>query len=428
MTEEFLQYVWQHRLLEGDLLTLDGLPVTVEKAGIWNRDAGPDFINARLRVGDILWAGNVEIHLLASDWHRHHHDGDERYASLILHVVYSNDCDIVLPDGRRLPTLEIHQAIPAGLWERYEALVDKSQSEIPCGGSFANAPELVRLDYFDRLLVERMERKSADVRRLYDDSHHSWSDTCFWLVARYFGGTANAAAFEMLAKSVPLGCVAKIKDHPFRVEALLFGQAGLLEGDFADDYPQRLQQEYRYLAKAYGLTPMAGHLWRFLRMRPVSFPTIRISQLATLLCRSSALFSKMLEELSVDKLRQFFDLSASDYWSSHYRFDSPSATCDKRTGLDFAYRLLINAWTPLLFQYGASRDDQSLKDRAIALLRQIPAEDNRIVRLWKKVQVPCPDAAASQTLIQLHNEHCIEKRCLQCPIGHGLLASTIHST
>lgn len=421
MTEAFLQYVWQHKMLQGDLRTVEGLPVTIERPGELNSDAGPDFFDARLQIGTMHWAGNVEIHVKASDWKLHGHSSDKSYNNVVLHVVYVPDCDIVLENGKQVPMMSVHDNIPIPIWEAQERLMNPAVPiEICCLPRLPEIPDFIFAGYEDRLTVERMERKATDVQRLLDDSRGSWETTCYWLTARYFGGKLNAFAFELLAKMTPMRCLAKIKDNPFRVEALMMGQAGLLEGDFVDEYPQRLKKEYAYLALAYHLSPMAGHLWKFFRLRPVSFPTLRISQLADLISRSSNLFSRLMETTELKELRALFSVSASDYWQEHYNFDKPSALRPKAAGQGFADILIINAWVPLLFEYGVQHGNQGCKERALALLRQLPPEYNKITRLWGPGHRPA-NAAQSQALIQLYNEHCTKKDCLRCQLGYQLL-------
>lgn len=422
MTEAFLHYLWKHKLFKGSLVTTTGLPVSVDRAGEHNHDAGPDFFDARLRIGGLQWAGNVEIHVKASDWNLHRHSADKAYNNVILHVVYDHDCDVCMENGKTVPTLDVHEAVPEDIWDGYAALVQPSLPiEIPCMLHLPELPAFVKNAYLDRLTVERLQRKSDDVRRLLDDSHGDWETCCYWMTARYFGGKVNAFPFEMLAKVTPQRCLAKIKDNPFRVEALLMGQAGLLEGTFHDEYPQALQKEYRYLSSAYGLTPMAGHLWKFFRMRPSSFPSVRISQLANLISKSDCLFSKLLETpLAVD-LRKFFDLEASDYWQSHYRFDVLSNPIAKSVGINFIDVLIINAWVPLLFEYGVQHGSEDYKEQAVNILQQLPPESNHIVKMWGSAGVTAQNAAQSQAVIQLYNEYCKSKRCLDCQIGYQVL-------
>ena len=424
LNEAFLQYVWQHRLLRGDLHTTDGQPVHVERAGDLNTDAGPDFLNARLRIGTLRWAGNVEIHVKSSDWNAHGHSSDKSYNNVALHVVYEHDSNIVLENGITAPTLEVKEHLPMEVWDSYQQMMAAPQaSAVACLPRLHQVPRFLFDGFLDRLAAERVERKANDVRSLVEESKGSWETACYWLVAHYFGGKTNGFAFEMLAKQTPMRILAKIRDNAFRVESLLMGQAGLLEASFHDEYPQRLRREYAYLRQAYSLSPMAGHLWRFFRLRPASFPTLRISQFANLVCKSSALFSHLLETTNVEELRHLFDVSASDYWVSHYHFDQPAEPCDKPTGRHFADMLLINSWAPLLFEYGVEHGSQTLKDRAIDLLRQLPPESNRVTREWGRDHRP-QNAAQSQALLQLFNEHCAKQSCLRCAIGYQVLKTT----
>ena len=253
MTEAFLQYVWQHKLLEGQLVTTDGHPVVVERAGELNRDAGPDFFDARLVVNGLRWAGNVEVHIKSSDWNAHGHSRDKAYNNVVLHVVYIHDADIILESGKKVPTVAIADAIPEYVWDNYDSLMNPADNQaIPCASRLPEIPDFLFQLSQDRLMVERIERKSGDVQRILEESKGSWEQACYWLTAHYFGAKTNAFPFELLAKTTPMGVVAKIKDKPSRIEALYFGQAGLLETDFTDDYPKAMQQEYKYLCAAYG--------------------------------------------------------------------------------------------------------------------------------------------------------------------------------
>lgn len=424
MNEAFLQYLWQHRLFEGDMSTTDGLSVIVENPGSLNRDAGPDFFDARLRIGDIKWAGNVEIHVRASDWKAHHHSDDKNYNNVILHVVYINDTEIVLENGKTVPTLVVESHVPDKVWDNYDKLMNAaSNKEIACSSRLDEIPEFLFQLSQDRLIVERMERKADDVQRIMRESKDNWEQACYWLVARYFGGKVNSFQFELLAKKTPLNIIAKIKDNPFRVEALLLGQAGLLEGPFVDDYPKALKKEYDYLSIAYHLSPMPGHLWKFFRLRPASFPTLRISQLAGLMVKSSNLFSHLLESDDVDSLRKLFTVSASDYWNTHYSFDKEVPFRPKSLGKTIVDTILINAWVPLLFRYGVTHGDQTCKDKAFSLLQKLPSESNRIVKLWESEGIKPHNAAESQSLIQRYNEYCSRKRCLECQLAYRLIKS-----
>lgn len=422
MTEAFLQYVWQHRLLEGPLVTTEGLPVVVERPGELNRDAGPDFLDSRLVIGGLHWAGNVEVHTRASDWNQHGHSDDKAYNNVILHVVYIYDADIVLENGKKVQTLDISQSLPQYVWDNYDSLMNPADdTQIPCASRLKDIPDFLYHLSQDRLLVERIERKSGDVKRILKESKGSWEQACYWLTAHYFGGKTNAFAFELLAKVTPMRIVAKIKDNPFRVEALYMGQAGLLDGDFNDEYPQKLQREYKYLSAAYQLTPMEGHLWKFFRVRPSSFPTLRISQFSDLMSKSSNLFSKMLDAEDAGTVSKLFVVQASEYWQSHYNFDKETERSSKSLGKSLINTIIINAWISLLYEYGVAHGAEMYKERAFNLLQQLPPEDNRITRLWESAGIKIGNAAESQSVIQRYTEYCSRKKCLDCQLAFRIM-------
>ncbi|MBR1549879.1 MAG: DUF2851 family protein [Bacteroidales bacterium] len=423
MTEAFLHYIWQHQMVARTLATTDGQPVAVHRAGDLNRDAGPDFFNSHLAIGGVEWVGNIEVHLRSSDWNAHRHTQDPAYNNVILHVVYEHDCDIRLQNGIVPPTLELRRFIHPALVANYDTLMEPATDDsIPCAQRLPQVPGFIVDSALERLVVERIESKSKDVRRLLEESRGSWEQTCYWLMARYFGGKVNALPFELLAKATDQRLLARWKDNPQRIEALLLGQAGLLEGYFEDDYPRQLQADYEALRDGAYLQPIDGYLWRFFRLRPSAFPTIRISQFAHLVSSSSNLFSTLLDTPEADRLERLFDCQASPYWENHYHFDQPtSRSTVKRLGRMQAQLLVINAWVPLLFVYGDVRGQQQYKEQAVGLLAQLPPEDNAILRRFQAAGLTPANAAQSQALLQLHNNYCLNRQCLQCRIGHSII-------
>ncbi len=423
MTEAFLQYVWQHCLMGRQLVSTDGRPVSVIRAGDINRDAGPDFFNARIAVDGLEWAGNVEVHVHTSDWNAHRHSQDKAYNNIVLHAVYEHDVEIALQNGKRPLTVELKNFMAPALFERYDSLMRAvPEEEIACADSIGMVPGFVVDAWMDRMLVERIEQKASVVHRILDENHGGWEQTCYCLMAHYFGGRLNAVAFEMLAKSVDQRLLARWKDDPQRIEAVLMGQAGLLDGYFADDYPRQLQADYNAICSGSGLVPIGGHLWKFYRIRPSSFPTVRISQFARLVSESSGLFSKLLSMSDAKEMVALFNQEAAPYWRTHYRFDMASGTESvKRVGRSQAEMLLINAWVPLLFVYGSAHGQQQYKDQAIGLLRQLPAENNNVTRRWRQVGVEMSDGARTQALLQLNNSYCSSRRCLDCAIGYHII-------
>ena len=420
--EPFLQYIWQHQLLEGELRTVDGLPVVVERAGLLNRDAGPDFFDARVRIGETLWVGNVEVHVKASDWNLHHHSTDPAYENVVLHVVYDCDTAITLQDCHQLPTLSLANHIPQAVWDNYDSLMAPPKSlDIPCSDHLPQLSSFFMQSALERLTLERLESKCDNVRRILSDTHGNWEQSCYWMLAHYFGGMINGFPFELMARSTDLTLLARWRDKPQRVEALLMGQAGLLEGYFDDEYPRQLQADYDAICHAAQLKAIAGYLWKFFRMRPNGFPTIRISKFAQLICRSRNLFSRLLETPSAAELQQLFNVTASDYWTHHYQFDRPSPGKPKHLSPTFSNLLIINAWVPLLFEYGNQHGMQLYKDQAVAILEQLSPESNHIIRKWAAAGIRPDNAAQSQALLQLYNNYCQQHDCLRCQIGYKVI-------
>lgn len=421
--ETFLQYIWQHQLLEGEMCTAEGQVVVVERAGVPNHDAGPDFFDARVRVGGTLWAGNVEVHVRASDWNLHHHGTDRAYDNVVLHVVYDCDAAITLQNCHSLPTLCVAGHIPQAVWDNYEALMNPPHAlATPCQEHLARlAPEVVG-EVLNQMLMDRLEEKCGNVRRLLAESRGSWERCCYWLLAHYFGGRANGLPFELMARATDLNLLARWRDRPERIEAILMGQAGLLEGNFSDEYPRCLQADYRALRLAARLNPIEGYLWKFFRLRPYGFPTVRISQFAQLICSWHNLFGRLLEATSAAELQQLFDVTAADYWTDHYQFDRPSPGKPKRLADDFAQLLVVNAWVPLLFEYGAQHGMPQYSHRAVHMLEQLRPESNQIIRQWVAAGIRPASAAQSQALLQLRSGYCQRNDCLRCPIGHKIIA------
>ena len=412
-------------MLGTGLTTTDGQPVVVHRPGEFNRDAGPDFFNARVSIGGVEWAGNIEIHLRSSDWKQHRHSSDKAYNSIILHIVYDHDCPIVMENGKEPVTLELKSFIHSSLVANYEALMTPADPQtVPCVKRLPTVPPFLVHSCLDRMAVERIESKSEVVRRLLNESRGNWEQTCYWLMAHYFGGKVNAVPFELVAKATDPRFLARWKDNPRRIEAVLMGQAGFLEGFFEDDYPRQLQADYEALRAGASLTPIDNYLWRFFRIRPSAFPTIRLSQFAKLLSTTTSLFPTLLDMTEAKAMERLFNCQAADYWDTHYQFDQPTEHKSvKRVGRMQADSLLINAWIPLLFVYGDIRGQQQYKDQALNLLQQLPAEDNSIVRRFASAGIFPENAAQSQALIQLYNRYCSCRRCLDCRIGHSIIRS-----
>jgi hypothetical protein len=422
-TEDFLHYVWKFRLFDRlDLRTEDGEALEIFSTGVHNTDAGPDFHNARIKIGETLWAGNVEVHLSASDWQKHGHTTDDAYNNVILHVVYNNDLPLKLNNGRTVPTLQLQDRVPAELYARYHQMIFGNQTVIPCEASIGAVDGLIMHNWLTRVLVERLEKKSAAVIAALAINRGDWEETFYQFLAANFGFKTNALPFELLAKSLPQLTLAKNKNNPMQIEALIFGQAGFLEGKLSDDYPVKLQKEYDYLRKKYGLKPIENHLWKFMRLRPPNFPTIRLAQFAALIVNANHLFSKILEIKDINALRNLFaSIKTNEYWDNHYRFDVPSKSSPKVMGAASVDILLINTLALFLFSYGKHHQQQYYISRALKLLENLPAEKNNITADFVNLGVKITNAFESQALLELKNNYCNYKKCLQCGVGNKIL-------
>lgn len=421
MKEDLLHFLWRTRRFDPtNLTTTEGEPLEILHPGEHNSHAGADFQNARLRIGEMLWAGNVEMHLKSSDWLRHNHQADRAYDNVILHVVLEEDQPVFRNNGNRIPCLELKKHLPPRILGTYQKLLH-NEHWIPCQHFFHAVPDMAKTLWLDRLLVERLEQKTASIRSALERNGHDWEGTFYQFVARNFGLKVNAEAFESLALSLPQKILARHRNEPFQIEALLFGQAGMLEQNFEENYPAALQKEYLFLQKKYALTPIASVQWKFLRLHPGNFPTIRLAQFARLVHRSVHLFSKILEVKTQTDIEALFEVKLDGYWLTHYTFGQVSARRNKSFGKEAIRLLTINTIVPFLFLYGKTNGREEFKDLALKLLETLPPEKNSILSGWEKLGMQANSAYRSQALLQLKNEYCQKKRCLECSIGAAIL-------
>lgn len=418
MKESILHYIWQNKLFESHhLLTDDGEKVEVIDTGKPNTNSGPDFFNAKIRIGDTLWAGNVEIHTRSSDWYKHGHQADKAYDNVILHVVKYVDGTVSRSDGKNIPQLQL--MYPAQIEDRYDELLNNALW-IPCVGKIGEIPAIFIDNWVNTLLTERLEQKTQTINSYLELTQNHWEEAFYVTLARSFGFGINSQAFEMLAKSLPVNILAKHKNDLFQLEALLFGQAGLLEAQ-TDEYAVKLDTEYRFLKKKYGLQSMDASLWKLLRLHPGNFPHIRLAQFAALVHQSSRLFSKIIDQPEMDFLMQVFSAEPSEYWLNHYRFGVISTDKKKKTGTQSVQSIIINAVVPFIFCYAARHANETLKEQALRLLECLPAEKNSIIDRWKEAGMKIENAYDSQAFLQLKKHYCDDKKCLRCRIGHKVL-------
>lgn len=415
--EEFLYYVWEQQLFYSEnIKTAADENLEVISTGSRNYDSGPDFFNAKVKIGDTIWAGNIEVHKKSSDWQLHNHDKNKSYDSVILHVVEENDKPVFRANGDEIPVFCLKY--PEYIRQNYRQLLN-SKTWIACQNQFHKINPVILQIGFNRLMIERLETKTNEITECLHKNNNDWNETFYHLLARMFGFKVNSLPFEMLAKSLPLRILAKHRDNIFQLEALFFGNSGLLNRQLTgDDYYMNLCEEYSFFYRKYKLSGLEGHIWKFMRLRPVNFPTIRISQLAALIQRSQSLILKITETESLDDMKQFFDVKASEYWDSHYNFNKTTLRhFVKKIGESSINAIIINVVIPFLFVFGEINNKNHLKNRALDFLEKLPAEKNSIINGWEKLGVECRLAFESQALIQLKNVYCENKRCLNCQMG-----------
>ncbi len=423
MTEEFLVHIWKYGLFNRNSMVSDtGEKIEVISLGEMNPNAGPDFLNARIRIGDTLWAGNIEIHINSSDWKKHKHDKDKSYDNVILHVVLNADEPVMRTNASRIPAVVLQ--FDKNLYANYITLIG-NKSWIPCQLHIPKIDSFLIHTLLSSILVERLQAKTGRIDQMLEQYNNSWEEVFYIQLARNFGFSINAEPFEQLARSLPLQCLAKHKNNLIQTEALLFGQAGFLEKELDDNYYQKLKAEFRHLSNKFNLKPVDVHQWKFLRLRPVNFPTIRLAQFASLIHTSSGLFRKIIETETLNALQNIFSVKTSDYWETHYQFGINAVKKTKTLGKEAINIILINTVIPLMFQYGCKTGNEKLKTRAVDLLTRMPAEKNAVTRRWIKSGINVESAFDSQALLQLYNNYCIKKQCLHCMIGNKIITSKV---
>ena len=417
-----MQYVWKHRLWRSeDMVTNTGKKVRVVDPGLLNTDAGPDFFNAKIEIDGHMWVGNVEMHYRATDWKRHHHDSDKAYDSVILHVVAQDDAPVRRTNGELIPqlVLEVSPQFNAD----YASLVGAT-IEVPCATKIKQVPHLTIVEWVEGLAFERLHGKVERIHQLLDSFNGSWEDVCYVTLARNFGFGINNDAFERLARRTPLRLLGKHSDSVLQIEALLFGQAGMLDAQKPgmDSYYNQLCTEYAFLSNKFQLTPMEKESWKLFRIRPQNFPYRRIAMLAQFIEGGFRMMNRILEAEGEKEMRALFEMELSGYWTKHYTFGKPNERATATLSRSSTDIILINTVAPLLYAYGELTGNYEMTDKAIKLLEDLRAESNSIVSHFVAYGIDCPDALTSQALVQLKREYCDARKCIYCKIGHHLLS------
>ena len=421
--ERLLHYVWKYKLYTATpLITTEGRPVQVIDPGMQNTDAGPDFFNAKIKIDGTLWVGSVEIHDKSSDWLLHHHDTDKAYDCVILHIIGFNDFQPVRTNGNPIPQMLL--TVPENILRSIDWLLYR-EAALPCLDHITGIAPLHIACWMEALLSERLERKTHDIFLLLDAYQTDWNEVFYITLTRNFGFGVNNDAFERLAKSLPLRCIQKQRNSHSQIEAMLFGQAGMLEEENDDHYYRLLQREYDFFRHKFGLSPMEDFVFKNLRTRPVNFPYLKVAQLAALWVQYDTLFSAILEARSTGEIKKYFRIPPSGYWETHYHFRYASPRKEKTIGENALNILLINTVVPMLFAYGLHNKRPEYCERATRLLESIPPEKNTIVTTFYNAGITVRHAGDSQALIQLKREYCEKKKCLYCRIGFRMLKTTI---
>jgi hypothetical protein len=426
-SEEILHYIWKFKRFKMlNLKTVDGTAVSISSVGLHNLDAGPDFSEAKIKIGDTLWAGNVEIHIKSSDWLKHQHQHDKAYDNVILHVVWEHDVEIKRTDGTVIPTLALKDIVNSIVIENYLQLKENTYW-IPCQNSLKTIDTLVKQQCLDRMMMERLEYKSEDINLIYQNSKQNWEDTFYTVLAKSFGFKVNGSPFELLANQLPQLLFAKYKNNPIHIDALVFGVAGFLNQKFVEEYPKLLVKEYQFLKAKHQLTEVDISIWKFSKTRPDNFPTVRLGQFAALVNKSQHLLSKIIEVKHVKDYLSFFeDLPVNPYWETHYQFNK--ILDQKRSlvlGKESVNSILINTISPLLFFYGKQTGQKNYIDKALNLLENLKPENNAIIKKFGELGYSFSNAFDTQALIQLKKYHCDQKKCLNCTLGINLLSKNI---
>lgn len=421
MQEDFLHYLWKHKQIDvTNLKTTIGEDVSIVSVGQHNQNSGPDFFAAQLKIDGQLWAGNVELHVKSSDWFVHNHEIDKAYDNVILHVVWEHDIDVFRKDNSVIPTLELKEMVSKEALQNYQKLFSKKQKWINCENDFKTVDDFIIQNWLERLYFERLERKSVDIEKLLKVSSNNWEEVLFKMLAKNFGLKVNGDAFLSLANSFDFSVVRKQQSKQTSLEALFFGQAGLLEEHVQDVCFLELKKEYQLLKQKFNLSNQNVTPLQFFRLRPPNFPTIRLSQLAMLYHKLQSLFSKIMEAKSIEELYKLFTVTTSVFWETHFTFKKTSKQSKKVITKPFIDLLIINTIIPLKFSY-AKFQGKVIDDDIVEIIQSITSEKNSIVKKFNSLKSVSKTALQSQAILQLKKEYCDKNKCLLCAVGNVLL-------
>lgn len=421
MKEELLHYIWNYKLFyKSELKTTSGEELQIISVGSHNLNTGSDFFNANIRIANQLWAGNVEVHINSSDWYAHSHENDSNYDNVILHVVWNHDTEVFNSENAEIPTLELKSLVSKELLDSYHQLFSRPKKWINCENDIASVDIFIVNNWLERLFFERLEQKSLLVSKVLEETKYNWEEVVFRLLAKNFGLKFNAAAFFEMAGALNFSVIRKVSQNQFGLEALFYGQLGMLIGQSEERYFNELKKEYAYLCSKFKLSEQVILKPEFFRLRPSNFPTIRISQLANLMHYRPNFFTELMSFKKINQFYDFFDIGTSEFWKTHYTFDKESKKSSKKLTKSFIDLLVINTILPVKFMY-LKHLGKSDSSETLALIKELKPEKNGIVDRFKSLKIPVTNAFDSQTLLELKNNYCAKQKCLQCAIGNDLI-------
>jgi hypothetical protein len=424
-SEELLQFIWQKKLLKpGPYISKGGNILNIIKTGELNADAGPDFFNGQVRVNNVLLSGNIEIHINTSDWLKHKHQNDRSYDNIILHVVYHHDTDLPQNLVHAVEVLEIRDLVDESTFINYKKL-SEAPEKLPCSGLLRNVEEIKFISWLERMTIERLEDKVERIRKFFMRHKGDYHQTFYTILMRNFGFKINALPFELLATQLPVHILLRHSDNLLQLESILFGMAGLLDEQYKDAHMRALQNEFEFLKKKYSLLPLRKEIFKFSKLRPANFPTLRLAQVAALIHKEPSVFSLPADYKNVEELRKMLEISLSGYWKNHYLCDGKMQDKDLALGKSSAENILINTFAPFYFFYSKNTGKDEFAELALRILGNCDVEDNNRTRLFKNRKELLSSAAASQGVINLYENYCSSKKCLQCGIGASVIASGV---
>lgn len=420
MKEDFLHYLWQYKKFDSsNLMTVDGEKLSIITFGDYLQNAGSDFFNAQIKIDDQKWAGNIEIHSKSSDWYVHHHEDDPNYDNVILHVVWEHDTPVFRKNNSEIPVLQLKDFTSSDIIQQYTSLA-APKTWIYCENQLPTINQFLLENWQERLYFERLTRKNQFINQLLDETQNDWEAVLFCLLAKNFGLNANGETFLKIAKAIPFSILRKESYEVKNIESLFFGIANLLPTDGQEEYTKDLKQRFQYLMHKYQFEKVVVEPVQFFKHRPDNFPTIRLAQLAMLYHKEQNLFSKVISINSIEELYEVFKISISEYWQYHYHFDKVSAKKKHSFSKSFIDLLVINTIVPIRFAYAKSQGNE-ISETVLHLLKEVTAEKNSILDSFSKFGIKAKNAFESQSLLELKNQYCSLKKCLQCGIGIQLL-------